>query len=67
MPDEVVYRYVGPGRFAGVPARDLTARDVARVPLSRRKALDAGTVYRKVEKAERKAATAPSPATADKE
>jgi hypothetical protein len=74
--DPIVYRYqADAGFFHGVPRRDLTARDVARLSPERRKDVAAGTVYRavagKAAQAAIKAADAdaatPTPKAASKE
>jgi hypothetical protein len=48
--DPVAYRFhADRGFFHGVPQRDLTERDVARLSPERRKDVAAGTVYTAVE------------------
>lgn len=48
--DPVVYRYAGGGRryFRGVPRRDLTAADLARLSRENRRHVEAGTIYEAV-------------------
>jgi hypothetical protein len=49
--DKVIYRYGGKGTFYGVPARDLTQRDLDRLPLDKQRDVTAGTLYTPVTKA----------------
>ena len=49
MSDKIAYRYRGPDRFAGVPARDLTEADVAALPILRRLDVQANASYEPVE------------------
>lgn len=45
----ITHTYKGPGKYRGVPARDLTQVDYDRLPLDKQVAVDTGELYRKVE------------------
>lgn len=47
---QITHTYKGPGKYRGVPARDLTQTDYDRLTLDAQVAVDAGELYRKVEK-----------------
>ena len=49
--DKVIFKYGGTGTFYGVPAKDLTQRDLDRLPLDKQRDVKAGTLYTPVTKA----------------
>lgn len=49
-PKAIAYRYIGPAKYAGIPANDLTHERVAALSLKLQRALDQdGSPYEKVE------------------
>lgn len=47
--DKILYRYVGPDRFPGIPAADLTQEDFDRLPVLRQLDVKANASYELVE------------------
>lgn len=55
---KVKFRYIGKGEFyQGIPARDLTEEDVARLDKEQQAVLAASPLYQKIETAQKTEAT----------
>lgn len=49
MADQVTYRYLDTGTIHGIPARDLTDADIARLPLLSQRDVRSGKLYERVD------------------